>query len=171
MLKKALLLWIVLVGFALAQECKECNVASGELLKKMPYQAARFPVRDLSEEELKMVSYAGTGETITEVWLPEIEDIEALETALTETLQTMNRYEAPEVLAVINEYQRQYIGVVINGEKLIIANFDRCSTFEQGQLESQFVSVLPMDGGTCFLELVFDIESKTFPRFYIHGEA
>jgi hypothetical protein len=158
---------------AQTQRCaaSNCPQASGELLKNVPYAAARFPVRDLNEDELKMLSYAGTGEAITEVWLPELETIEALETTLVETLQTMSRYEAPEILAAINLYRRQYIGVVINGEKLMIANLDRCSEFAEGQLEAHFIPVLPMDGGSCFLELVYNPESKTFIRFYIHGEA
>jgi hypothetical protein len=148
-MKKTLFFLAALLGFVWAQYA----LPNGELLKDVPYEAARFPVRELSDEEAQTLSYAGTGEAVTDVWLPTLQDIEVLETTLLETLQGMSSYQAPEVLARINEYRRQYIGVVINGEKLIIANFDSCSTFEEEQLEAQFLVVLPTDGGRVFSSL------------------
>jgi hypothetical protein len=173
MLKKLLLLWLLSNALVLAQDCdvKECNRPRGELLKDVPFQAARFPLADYSEEDLKSISYGGTGEEISALWLPTEADLEALENALQTQLAAPDDERYPEVLEFYNDYRRQYIGVVINNQKLIMANFDRCSSFETGQLEADFISVLPLDGGTCFLELVFDPKSKTLPRFYLHGEA
>jgi hypothetical protein len=76
-----------------------------------------------------------------------------------------------DVLEHYNTYKRQYIGAVIKGKNVIIATFDRCSEFAEEQLEVTFIATLPSDGGTCFTEVVFDVKSKTFLRFYLHGEA
>jgi hypothetical protein len=173
MLKNLLLFCLLSNVLVLSQDCnvKECDMPRGELLKDVPFQAARFPVTDYSKEDLKNVSYGGTGETVSAVWLPTEADLEALENALQTRLATPDDDRYAEVLEFYNDYRRQYIGVVINNQKLIMANFDRCSSFAEGQLEANFISVLPMDGGTCFLELLFDPESKTFTHFYLHGEA
>jgi hypothetical protein len=123
-----------------------------------------------SPEELKNLGY-GLGEEVTGAWTPTIEDVMNLETALVTTLQTMSRWEAPEILASLNQYRRQYLGVVVKNQQLIMANFDRCSKFEEGQLEASFIPFLPEDGGSCFIELLFDPAIQNFLRFYIHGEA
>ncbi len=147
----------------------------GELLTGLPYQAARFPVADYSAEDLKHVSYAGTGEEVTALWLPSEAELAHFEEALLNVLtaKTTGKDYDPyrEVLEHYNDYKRQYIGAVLNSENVIIATFDRCSEFEKGQLETHFISTLPMDGGSCFLELVFNVKSKSFTRLYIHGEA
>lgn len=177
MLKSLLLLFLGLGSLTLAQVCTEnrCETMLGELLKGLPYEAARFPVTHYSEEDLKHVSYSGTGEEVTALWLPSETELASFEEALKNEL-TAKVTDAPynpyrDVLEHYNAYKRQYIGAVLNGEKVIIATLDRCSDFAAGQLEARFISVLPFDGGTCFLELVFHPKSKTFPHFYIHGEA
>jgi hypothetical protein len=146
----------------------------GELLKNVPYEAARFPVGGYSEEDLQNAFYA-LGEPVTALWLPSDEEIRALELGLRNELEskaTSQTYDAyQEVLGFFNAYQRQYLGVVVNGKKQIVAMFDRCSTFEAGQLENAFIPALPLDGGSCFLELVYDPLNNVLERLYIHGEA
>ncbi len=152
-----------------------CPLASGELLKNVPYEAARFPAGDYSEDDLQNISYVGTGEEVTTLWLPSEEELATLEKKLQTELAvkaTPTVYDPyTEALEHYHDYKRQYVGAVIGSEKVIIATLDRCSEFEEGQLEAFFIPFLPSDGGSCFLELVFSVESKTFTRLYIHGEA
>ncbi len=146
--------------------------AMGERLENVPYEVARFPVRELSSDEMKSIGYlAGTNEHLSEVWLPSIEEIGMLEARFVTTLQAMSRWETPEVLASLNEYRRQYIGVVINDQRLIVASYDRCSAFEKGQLEAYFIPFLPNDGGSCFIETLYNPVTLKFESFNIHGEA
>lgn len=176
MLKHWLFLFISLSLVAFAQPCAtDCETMTGELLRGVPYQATRFPVTTYSKEDLENVFYAGTGEEVTALWLPSDAELASLEEAIKKELRakvTGQDYDPyRETLESLNDYKRQYVGAVIKGEKMIIATFDRCSVFAEGELESQFISRLPMDGGSCFLELVYDPQRKTFPVFYIHGEA
>ena len=57
----------------------------------------------------------------------------------------MSRAEAPDILNLRNDYKRQYLGIVVDGKRLIVANFDRCSIFAEEQLErSLFLFCLKM---------------------------
>jgi hypothetical protein len=175
------LLGILLLGLlSSAQACFVwwgCEESKGALLGNVPFIAARFPVGNYvyTPEDLKTISYAGTGEEVSDVWLPNLEDITALETAFKATLTskaTMKDYDPyKEALESYNTYQRQYMGVVINDNKFILANFDRCSEFEKGQLEAYFISLLPSDGESCFIETLYDPKTRAFARFYLHGFA
>jgi hypothetical protein len=164
---------ILALGMMLSQAKQiELADAMGERLGNVPYEAARFPIRNLSQEEMKTIAYlVEDGKVLSEVGLPSLEEIKSLEVTLTETLQAMSRAEAPVILDLLNDYKRQYLGIVVDETWLIVANFDRCSIFAQGQLEASFIPFLPEDGGTCFIETLYNPALKTFERFYVHGEA
>ena len=54
--------------------------AMGEKLENMPYEAVRFPIRKLSEEEMKAIGYlVESDKVLSEVWLPSLQEIEMLE--------------------------------------------------------------------------------------------
>ncbi len=146
--------------------------AMGERLGNVLYEAARFPIRKLSEEEMDALGYwVESDNVLSDVWLPSLEEIEMLESTFIKTLQAMSRAEAPTILGLQNDYKRQYLGIVVDGKRLVVTNFDRCSIFAEAQLEAYFIPFLPEDGGSCFIETLFDPATKTFKQFYIHGEA
>ncbi len=147
------------------------HAQSGQLVQTDRFTGVIFSGENYnSPEMLKNLGYA-VGEDVIGVWTPTNDDVLALETALVTALQAMSRWEAPEILASLRQYLRQYLGVVVKGQRLILANFDRCSQLEDGQLEASFIPFLPEDGGSCFLEVLFDPATQTFPRIYIHGQA
>jgi len=62
---------------------------------------------------------------------------------------------------------RRYGGVVVDGKRNIIVEA-ACDHHDR------FLQNTPMrvsDGGACYFEAVYDIDSASFVMFYIHGEA
>jgi hypothetical protein len=143
----------------------------GQLVPTDRFTGVIFSAEDYNSPEMWQTLGYAVGEDVLGVWTPTKEEVMRLETALITMLQTMSREEAPVILASLHSYRRQYLGVVVKNQRLLVANFDRCSEFEEGQLEASFIPFLPFDGGSCFIELLFDPVTKTFQRVYIHGEA
>lgn len=102
-------------------------------------------------------------------WTPAEEDILGLEgnleSFLRENSELFNRQ--PPVWEQINNYKRQYVGVIINGKQVIYGNFFCTDTGADRKNEWIFV----LDGGDCFFQLQFDVESDTFIGLTVNGEA
>ena len=102
-------------------------------------------------------------------WTPIEEDIQTLEgnldSFLREHAESFRRQ--PPVWEQLSDYKRQYAGVIINGKRVIYGNFFCTETGVDWREEWVFV----MDGGDCFFQLQFDMESGTFTELLVNGEA
>lgn len=101
-------------------------------------------------------------------WAPPKEDIESLETNLSQVTglnakgwNAIIRIEHPE------QYFRQYVGVVRSGQKLIYVN-DFCET--QPPLDWRRLYVVD-DGATCFWQALYDPTARKFSHLTINARA
>ena len=155
----------LLIGTACAQQEPPL------VLTNQPFTGVVFQPERGTPELLKYLGY-GVGETVDDVWAASEEDALGLEAALKERLETMtDSYYGKEALEHYGDFNRQYIGVVVEGKRYIFATYDRCTELSLEDLTANFIALLPDDGGSCFMELLFDPETSTFVRFNIHGEA
>jgi hypothetical protein len=102
-------------------------------------------------------------------WVPAKEDIDSLETDLSEVAglnaegwSASIRIEHPE------QYFRQYVGVVRSGQKLIYVN-----AFCETQLPLDWRDRLYVvdDGATCFWQALYDPSTRTFTHLTINARA
>lgn len=101
-------------------------------------------------------------------WSPNAADIQSVEDGVAAFLrenETAFFTDIP-VWQRLNEYKRQYIGLVWDGKKVIYANFF-CS--DQPDWKENFVLV--MDGGACYFQFKFDPNTGKFFQLEVNGEA
>ena len=101
-------------------------------------------------------------------WTPSTDDILRLEEGVVEYLRQNSGafYRQPPVWERLDEYRRQYIGYAIEGKKIIYGNFF-CS--EEDNWQQEFVMVI--DGGDCYFQVKYDVESGKFIYLAVNGEA
>ncbi|GIL15598.1 MAG: hypothetical protein BroJett039_07710 [Chloroflexota bacterium] len=102
-------------------------------------------------------------------WTPEAEMIAALETRLPAYLaQNQNQFSARNapIAERLAQYKFQYWGETPNDKRVIVVNAF-CANFENWETERVFV----LDGGDCFFNLQYDIDSGTFSALQVNGEA
>lgn len=107
---------------------------------------------------------------VEDVWLPTDADVAALEAALPSFLRTAEHpwlRPDPPIWERLPDYQRQYLGIIENGEQVIHANFF-CDTLG---IDWQEEYVLVEDGGDCFFRVKYQVERGEFYDFDVNGEA
>jgi hypothetical protein len=117
---------------------------------------------------LEQLSSREGPERVTSGWDPTPSQVAQAEAQLPAFVTTNRRPERP-----LSEYYRQYLGVVIDGKKLIYVNVFPRSVVNRRDLpealrdywREEFVSVC--DGGDDFWGALFDLEKQLFffPRF------
>jgi hypothetical protein len=102
-------------------------------------------------------------------WTPTDEDILSLEgkleSFLRQNAESFRRQ--PPVWEQLDNYKRQYVGLTIKGKPVIYGNFFCTDTGLDWKEEWIFV----LDGGDCFFQLQFDVESGTLTALMVNGEA
>lgn len=109
--------------------------------------------------------------TDAEYWSPTEADIHALESGLPAYLQeNKSAFYMTETLIWerLDEYNRQYVGVVLDGRKVIYANY-LCQRGEGSGWKEQFAFVA--DGGACYFQFKFDTSTGGFFDLQVNGEA
>ena len=102
-------------------------------------------------------------------WTPSSEDIWRLEDQIAEYLsQNADAfYRQPPVWQRLDEYQRQYIGLERGGRRLIYGNFF-CNNMDLNWLQDL---VVVEDGGECYFQVEYDLESEVFTMLMVNGES
>ena|GEM_PF-797195 len=113
-------------------------------------------------------TFAGNRQT-AEYWTPSESDILTLENQLGAHLENnSDRFpERTRVWQQLDEYNRQYMGLIWEGKKIIYANYFCDST--QIDWRKDFVFVL--DGGDCYFQFKYDTDSKEFFDLQVNGNA
>lgn len=161
MLIKRLFLFL---SFSLAVQLVACSSSAQPIQGK---QWVIFPAEQAGEQGLGEWLLAN-GQTV-EYWTPSESDILALEDGLAAYLQNSSNhfYEETPVWERLSEYNRQYIGMVLDGKKIIYANYF-CDSVET-DWRKDFVFVL--DGGDCFFQFKYDVDGTEFFDLQVNGVA
>lgn len=109
------------------------------------------------------------GNDTLEYWTPAEEDILALESRLASFLQeNPDRFSSHKmpVWERLDEYNRQYIGIVLDGKQVIYANYF-CDSVGDWQKEFVFVA----DGGDCFFQFQYDVDLAEYFDLQVNGNA
>jgi hypothetical protein len=110
-------------------------------------------------------------------WTPkrsQLREVErSLPTFLRKEMQARPLGELSEVIALAPKYRRQYVGMILNGRKVIWINCippkpeQRVDPFANWNHEIIEVS----DGGSDFWGVVYDVEKHSFDRLILNGSA
>ncbi len=102
-------------------------------------------------------------------WTPNAEMVTTLETRLPAYLaQQQTKFSARQAPIVerLAQYKFQYWGEMENGKRVITINAF-CAAFDDWKTQRVFV----LDGGDCFFNLQYDVDSGTFFDLQVNGEA
>jgi len=159
--------------------CWRITVTSGEtkgdiILEVLPELAANIQSEPWVIFSAERAHYQGIGTFVgnsqtTEHWTPSESDILALENGLGTYLENNpERFtEGTPVWERLNEYNRQYIGLTLEGKQIIYANYF-CDS-QQIDWRENFVFVL--DGGDCYFQFKYDPNSREFFDLQVNGVA
>ncbi len=117
-----------------------------------------------SAENAAITGVANQGQTY---WTPSQAEVLALENRLGPYLQQTAPRDYPGPLRDLSEYKRQYVGILINGQQVIFVNFFCNAHGLDWSREFVFVT----DGGSCYFEVKYNLETGEFSDLSIHGEA
>lgn len=107
---------------------------------------------------------ANQGETYR---TPSQAEVLALENQLGPYLQETAPRDYPGPLRDLSEYKRQYLGILVNEQQVIFVNFF-CNAHG---LDWSHEFVFIADGGSCYFEVKYNLETGEFFDLSIHGEA
>lgn len=114
-------------------------------------------------------------EESTNFWEPSVEDVTRAEACIREFVaavekdpQAYQREDAGFILENLREYRRQYVGLVVDGEKLVWIN---SFYFEDRYQDWESAPVYVLDGGNHFWQIEYVPLKDTCNHFYVHGEG
>ncbi len=102
-------------------------------------------------------------------WTPDAEMIAALAPRLPAYLaQNQAKFNPaqPPIIERLAQYKFQYWGETPNGKRVIVVNAF-CANFDDWKTRR----VMVLDGGDCFFNLKYDVDSGTFSDLQVNGEA
>ncbi|MFN8381207.1 MAG: hypothetical protein U0V02_04670 [Anaerolineales bacterium] len=119
----------------------------------------------------QMLNWLFPADTTPEYWSPTEADIHALESRLPSYLQenksAFYMTDAP-IWEQLNEYNSQYVGIVLEGKKIIYASY-LCRNGEDNGWKENFIFVA--DGGACYFQFKFDTSTGEFFDLLVNGDA
>jgi len=121
---------------------------------------------DAGQSLLRQCSRAAPA-NVSQFWNPSPEQIQKLELLLPKYV----RYGAGRKPGIPDdvEYHRQYVGIVVNGKRLIYGNFYPVSV--SGYFDEKSTPVIICDGGAAFWGIVFEPESNVFLDLQVNGSV
>jgi hypothetical protein len=111
-----------------------------------------------------------SGGDTAEYWTPSEKDVLALENGLASYLQdNPGRFvkQGTPVWERLDDYDRQYIGIILDGKMIVYANYF-CNSMETNW-RKDFIFVL--DGGECYFQFKYDADSGEFFDLQVNGDA
>jgi len=138
-------------------------VETNQLITTNNFEGVIFTAASTEQMRLDIV----IGEKTEGYWTPGRDDVLVFEQRLEPYLQQAAPQTYPGPLRELNVYQRQYVGILVDEQRVIFANFF-CNAYDTDwQREIVFV----LDGGSCYFEVKYDVETDEFYDLSIHGEA
>ena len=113
----------------------------------------------------------------TGFWEPSVDDVTRAEKRIRQFLVAAQddpdlhfylKANAPIILEKLEEYRRQYVGIIVDGEKRIWCNFFlHVHEFPDWKRDPVFV----LDGGNAFWDIEYVLDKDECINFKVHGEA
>jgi hypothetical protein len=129
-------------------------------------EAVIFTAANAGEQGLDLWFGLGDGG----YWTPGEEEIIALEEGLEPYLREEAGDTYPRLSEELSSYKRQYFGIVNEGEREILGFFFCDADYDSfDDWQDELVAV--MDGGDCFFQLHYNVETDSFHNLSVHGEA
>ena len=102
-------------------------------------------------------------------WTPSADEISEIEDEIAGYLDQNSKefYWEPPVWERLDEYQRQYIGLMRGGKRIIYGNYF-CDSGKQNWRQD---FVFAIDGGECYFQVEYDVESGLFIKLRVNGES
>jgi hypothetical protein len=141
------------------------TVATNQLIVTDSFEGVIFA--GASAKQMDLEAIIGFSETIDDYWTPSRDDVLAFEQRLGPYLQGAAPQAGPGALKDLNEYRRQYVGILVNGQRVMFAIFF-CNAYDT---DWQHEIVFVLDGGSCYFEVKYDVQTGAFYDLSIHGEA
>ena len=115
-------------------------------------------------EEMRVASWLVESDGF---WTPSVDDTVKFEEKIAEYLSQnpSQFYSQPPVWERLDEYQRQYIGLERGGRQIIYGNYF-CNS---GRVDWLQELVIVEDGGDCFFQVEYDVESEVFIKLLVNG--
>lgn len=112
-----------------------------------------------------------------EYWQPSVSDVSKAEECMKKflvsapddpTLDASRKYNAVFILDNLEKYRRQYVGIVVDGEKRIW-----CNAFyaDDSYPDWMRLPVWPLDGGNYHWDIEYVVPRDECINFYVHGEG
>lgn len=101
-------------------------------------------------------------------WTPSEAAVLEAEKGLVPFLKGLKDPRIPEIAKGIEKYKRQYRGIILGGQKQISIRF-LCEVLPSDDWTRK--ETIVDDGGSCFFNLRFSTETKTFSHLQINGVA
>lgn len=106
-------------------------------------------------------------------WTPSKRDVLKLEEKIGEYLKKAASPASPDLWSKLPAYKRQYVGIVKNERKIIFTNFF-CDSITSRLRDTMGIDwkSRPLgieDGGDCFFNVWYDVDSETFSNLQISG--
>ena len=152
-----LFVWAVAAaGASLAQSPEMKLPGAGVFI--LPVNAGQSLLRQCSR---------GTPTNVSQFWNPSPEQIQKLESLLPQYVRhgTDRNPNIPDNV----EYHRQYVGIVVNGKRLIYGNFYPASVSDL--FDEKSMPVVVCDGSASFWGIVFDPEANVFLDLKVNGSV
>jgi hypothetical protein len=150
-----LLAWAVAgAGASFAQSPQMKLPGAGVFI--LPVNAGQSLLRQCSRE---------TPANVSQFWNPSPEQIRKLESLLPQYVRR-GADRNPNIPDNV-EYHRQYVGIVVNGKRLIYGNFYPASVSDL--FDERSMPVVVCDGSASFWGIVFEPESSAFLDLQVNG--
>jgi len=156
----------VLLSFALILQLAACSSPAQSM------QGERWVIFAAQQAREQGIGdwFVQNGQT-AEYWTPTEESVLALEDGLGPYLQQANsdRFDGQKapIWKRMDDYNRQYVGIILDGKKMVYANYF-CDSLET-EWSKDFVFVL--DGGDCYFQFKYDPDSAEFFDLQVNGSA
>ncbi len=100
-------------------------------------------------------------------WTPDVQTVDRADRALTSALASYDGRGADAFRAQLPTYTRQYLGVTIDGQRLLMIN----AFCDAGRSNRRTEVVDVMDGGSCYWQAYYDPGRDSIVRIAVNGEA
>ena len=107
-------------------------------------------------------------------WVPSAGQVRAMEERLPSFLLREKPEPDPELWGKVALYYRQYIGITINGRRLIYGNFIHNTAWKESLedgVDYHRHMMMVEDGGPDFFQVEYDVETGAFVGLGINGVA
>jgi len=132
-------------------------------------------LKDAHELWKNQIKFTFTDTTDISFWEPKIKDIEEAEESikkflLNEKVSAKSEFykrQLTEILDSYKVYKRQYVGLILNTEKIIWCNY----LFDQSDKFKRNFDLIVLDGGSAYWRILYNLENKSCSNLTVNSEA